>query len=78
MKKDYIDYIIVVLLLAFASFIGVFCAKQDAKRYDFSRDESYEAYIEYIYENDINYFYDVIAESDEFISYCERHPEWAE
>ena len=78
MKKDYINCIIVVILFAFASFAGVYCAKEDAKRYDFSRDEAYEAYIEKVYEEDINYFLDVISESDEFIEYCERHPEWAE
>ena len=75
MKKDYINYIIVVILFAFASFAGVYSAKEDARD---SRDYAYEAYVEKTYEEDINYFLDVISESDEFIEYCERHPEWAE
>lgn len=74
MKKDSHNYIIVVILLALASFAGVYSAKEDAD----TRDYAYEAYIEKTYEEDINYFLDVISESDEFIEYCEKHPEWAE
>lgn len=76
MKKDYINYIIIVLLLASASFAGVYTGKQDAE--ELTRDYAYEEYIESIFNEDPNYFFDVIAESDEFIDYCERHPEWAE
>lgn len=42
------------------------------------RDYAYEAWVEQMYEEDINYYLDVISETNEFITYCEKHPEWAE
>ena len=42
------------------------------------RDYAYEAWVEEMYETDVNYYLDVICETDRYIEYCELHPEWAE
>lgn len=40
------------------------------------RDYAYEAYCDSIYENNPDYYLDVLQESDEYISYIEKHGEW--
>lgn len=40
------------------------------------RDYAYEAYCDSIWENDKNYYLDVLCETDEYCIYIEEHGEW--
>lgn len=41
-----------------------------------TRDLEYEAYVDSVWANDPNEFYDVIVESDEYQLYIEQNGEW--
>lgn len=41
-----------------------------------TRDLQYEAYCDSIWENDPNYYLDVLEESDEYQNYLERNGKW--
>lgn len=41
-----------------------------------TRDYAYEHYCDSIYETNIDYYLDVLVETDEFQSYLDEHGEW--
>lgn len=72
--------IIIILLLAVASSIGVYSAGEDNKTFTIgnnsTRDYEYEHYCDSIYEVDPGYYLDVLVETDEFQNYIDKHGEW--
>ena len=72
--------IIIVLLLAVASAIGVYSAYENSKtftvRNNDTRNYQYEHYCDSIYEVNPNYYLDVLVETDEFQNYIDEHGEW--
>ena len=72
--------IIIVLLLAVSSAIGVYSAYDNSKtftvRNNDTRNYQYEHYCDSIYEVNPNYYFDVLVESDKFQSYIDKHGEW--
>lgn len=64
--------IIIALVALGAAFVGC----QPTKVAE--RDYTYEAYCDSIWENDQNYYLDVLMESDEYCSYIEEHGAWWE
>lgn len=43
---------------------------------DETRDYTYEAYCDSIWEADPNYYQDVLVETDEYCNYIDEHGEW--
>lgn len=67
MKKS----IIIISIAVAVILIGSGSPKKESQR-----DYRYESYVDSIYKNDVNYYLDVIVESDEFQQYVEAHGEW--
>lgn len=74
------NVIIIVLLLAVASAIGVYSACENSKtftvRNNDTRDYQYEHYCDSIYEVNPDYYLDVLVETDKFKNYIDEHGEW--
>lgn len=74
------DNIIVLVLFAIASTLGVYMANNDSKTFTIknnsTRDYNYEHYCDSIYENNPDYYFDVLVETDEFQNYIDKHKEW--
>lgn len=72
--------IIIVLLLAISSAIGVYSAYDNSKtftvRNNDTRNYQYEHYCDSIYEVNPDYYFDVLVESDKFQNYIDEHGEW--
>lgn len=74
------NLIIIVLLLAIASTIGVYLAHKDSKIFivknNNNRDIEYEHYCDSIWIVNPEYYNDVLVESDEFQNYIDEHGQW--
>ena len=72
--------IVIIILLAIASSIGVSMANNDSKTFTIknnsTRDYKFEHYCDSIYENNPDYYLDVLVETDKFQLYIEEHGEW--
>lgn len=56
--------------------LGITFAGCNPTKVDNSRDYTYESYCDSIWENDPEFYSDVLVETDEYISYVESHGEW--
>lgn len=65
---------IVALAVLGAAFAG--CQTTEVSVNDSTRDYAYEAYCDSIWDNDPDYYLDVLAESDEYCNYIEEHGKW--
>lgn len=75
MKKYSITITLIFAIFSIISFANI-APKETLKVSSSPRDYSYESYCDSIYENDTDYFLDVIAESDKYQQYIEEHREY--
>ena len=76
MKKN-INDIIVIALLALASFAGASCANTaSSKVVDEPRDLEYEHYCDSIWDNNPDYYLDVLRTTDKYQDYINKHGYW--
>lgn len=72
--------IIAVLLVTIGYGTLLYLAHEDSKTFKIrnnnTRDYKYEHYCDSIYEVDVDYYYDVLVETDKFQNYIEEHGEW--
>lgn len=72
--------IIAITFFAVAFILGVCMAKNDSKIFTIknnsTRDYNYEHYCDSIYENNPDYYLDVLVETDEYQDYINEHGEW--
>lgn len=59
----------VVLMLVISIVTGCTCQSS-------TRDYAYEAYCDSIWENDPDYYSDVLCETDEYLEYVKTHGAW--
>ena len=64
------NLVLVALVILGIAFAGCSPTKVD------TRDDAYEAYCYSIWENNPDYYLDVIVESDEYQNYIEQNGEW--
>lgn len=74
MNNDNVFGVIIVALLALASFLGATEASKSL--YITPRDYEYEHYCDSIYHYDNDYYIDVLVETDEYQNYIAEHGEW--
>ena len=63
------------LVLVALAILGIAFAGCSPTKVD-TRDYAYEAYCDSIWENNPDYYLDVIVESDEYQNYIEQNCEW--
>lgn len=72
--------IIAITFFAIAFILGACMAKNDSKTFTIknnsTRDYNYEHYCDSIYENNPDYYLDVLVETDEYQDYIDEHGEW--
>lgn len=75
--QPYIDMKKIFLFIAIAAAAVAMGCKSTTVTND-TRDYAYEAYLDSIWDNDHDYYVDVIEETDEYQEYIEKHGEWWE
>ena len=65
---------ITTIIIAIAAIVVIGC--KPTKVANNNRDYAYEAYCDSIWENNPDYYLDVIVESDEYQNYIEQNGEW--
>lgn len=80
MKKITFDRACEILfyIIGIIAIIAIFASTQCTKTETPKRDFSYEAYCDSIWENDKNYWYDVLIETDTFQQYIDSNGQWWE
>ena len=63
------------LILTALAILGIAFARCSSTKVD-NPDYAYEAYCDSIWENNPDYYLDVIVESDEYQNYIEQNGEW--
>lgn len=68
--------IFAILGVCVAGVAGVILADNEVRPVKTAEDYAYEAYCDSMYENDTDYYLDVIEESEKYQDYIEKHGEW--
>lgn len=65
---------LIIAIVALVATATIGC--QPTKVADDNRDYAYEAYCDSLWENDKDFYLDVLCETDEYQTYIEQHGEW--
>lgn len=64
------------ILLVIATVISIVAMRCSSTKVSDTRDLSYEAYCDSIWDNNPDYYMDVLVETDEYQSYIEANGRW--